>query len=220
MKLLIEKSEFTDISILTEGVSNEKKYIIEGIFLQADLKNHNGRVYPKAIMKKEVDRYIREKIDKNRATGELGHPTTPSMNLDRLSHKIVSLKEDGSNFIGRAKILDTPFGKIVKNLIDEGVEFGVSSRGLGSLKESNGANIVCEDYHLITPADIVSEPSGPECWANGLMENKEWAWENGKLIEKPELVKETINKSYRGGGLNRIDDSALLELFEKLLNLV
>jgi hypothetical protein len=216
MKLLIEKNEFNSMSILTESTDKEKTYFIEGVFLQADIKNINERVYPKSIMLKEVNRYIKEKIERNRATGELGHPDSPSINLDRLSHKIISLKEDGSNFIGRAKVLDTPYGRIVKNLIDEGVEFGVSSRGLGSLRESNGSKIVCEDYHLVTPADIVSDPSGPECWANGLMENKEWAWENGKLIERVEMVKDTINKAYRA----KVDEKMLVEMFQKLLNLV
>lgn len=216
MKLLIEKNEFNSMSILTESTDKEKTYFIEGVFLQADIKNINERIYPKSIMLKEVNRYIKEKIERNRAIGELGHPDSPLINLDRLSHKIISLKEDGSNFIGRAKILDTPYGKIVKNLIDEGVEFGVSSRGLGSLRESNGSKIVCEDYHLVTPADIVSDPSGPECWANGLMENKEWAWENGKLIERVEMVKDTINKAYRA----KVDEKMLVEMFQKLLNLV
>lgn len=213
MKLLIEKRS-EPISVLSEGQSIAKKYFIEGIFLQSNIKNHNGRIYPKEILQKEVRRYIKERVEMNRATGELGHPSNPSINLDRISHKIEWLKEDGDNFIGRARILDTPYGKIVKNLIDEGVEFGVSSRGLGSVKQNNGSNIVCEDFYLVTPADIVSEPSAPDAFVTGLMENKEWAWDNGRLVEIESSVKKSINEVAKTG----LNESKLLTLYEKILS--
>lgn len=213
MKLLIEKRS-EPVLAKAEGDSSEKKYFIEGIFLQSNLKNHNGRVYPKEILQKEVQRYIKERVEMNRATGELGHPSNPSINLDRISHKIEWLKEDGDNFIGKARILDTPYGKIVKNLIDEGVEFGVSSRGLGSVKQKNGVNIVCEDFYLVTPADIVSEPSAPDAFVTGLMENKEWAWDNGRLIEIESQVKNQINSAAR----NELNEEKLIELYNKILS--
>lgn len=213
MKLLIEKRS-EPISTLFEGQNLAKRYFIEGIFLQSNIKNHNGRVYPKEILQKEVSRYIRERVEMNRATGELGHPNNPSINLDRISHKIEWLKEDGDNFVGRARVLDTPYGKIVKNLIDEGVEFGVSSRGLGSVKKNGDSNIVCEDFYLVTPADIVSEPSAPDAFVTGLMENKEWAWDNGRLVEIEPEIKKSINEAARTG----LDESKLFELYEKILS--
>lgn len=213
MKLLRELNEGLDVQVLTEGTGAEKQYFIEGVFLQADIKNRNGRVYPSEIMREETKRYVKEYVDTNRALGELGHPTNPSINLDRVSHKIVSLKEDGSNIIGRAKIMNTPYGKIVKNLMDEGVKLGVSSRGLGSLKEKNGAKVVCEDFRLITAADIVADPSAPDAFVSNLMENKEWVWESGKLVEYETQIKESINKAVRNGeSLERIFEYVLSKI--------
>lgn len=213
MKLLIERrTEPVNVAVNQE----DKKYYIEGVFLQSNIKNHNGRIYPKEILRKEVDRYIKERVEKNRATGELGHPQNPSINLDRISHKIEWLREDGDNFVGRAKILDTPFGKIAKNLIDEGVEFGVSSRGLGSVKKKDGSDFVCEDFYLVTPADIVSEPSAPDAFVTGLMENQEWAWDNGRLVVLEKEIKSEINQAVREG----LDEKRLLKLFDRILSSV
>lgn len=215
MKLLVELNDSLDIQVLTEGTGLNKQYFIEGIFLQADIKNRNGRIYPSAVLRAETDRYIKEYVETNRALGELGHPTNPSINLDRVSHKIISLREDGSNIIGRAKIMDTPFGKIVKNLMDEGVKLGVSSRGLGSLQEKNGAKVVCEDFRLITAADIVADPSAPDAFVSNLMENKEWVWENGKLVEREVKIKSSINTIARKGKLN---EENLVKIFEYILS--
>jgi hypothetical protein len=214
MKLLVELNDILDVQVLTEGTGASKQYFIEGIFLQADIKNRNGRIYPGEILRAETARYIKEYIDTNRALGELGHPTNPSINLDRVSHMIVNLREDGSNIIGRAKIMDTPFGKIVKNLMDEGVKLGVSSRGLGSLREKNGAKVVCEDFRLITAADIVADPSAPDAFVSNLMENKEWVWESGKLVEREVEIKNTINTMTRKGKLN---EENLIKIFEHIL---
>ena len=160
------------------------KRVIEGVFVQSDRKNRNGRVYPREIMQREVDRYVKESIDKKRAMGELGHPDGPTINLDRVSHMITSLREDGSNYIGKAKILDTPMGNIVKNLIDEGASLGVSSRGLGTLKEKNGINEVQDDFVLSTAADIVADPSAPDAFVRGIMEHKEWVMVEGAWMEQ------------------------------------
>ena len=184
MKLIKEVTEeIKYISELNEE-TGKKSHFIEGVFLQSNLKNRNGRMYPKEVMQKEVARYTAEAIDKKRAYGELGHPEGPTVNLDRVSHMIVGLKEDGDNYIGRAKILDTPMGRIVKELIDEGASLGVSSRGLGSLKERNGVNEVQEDFMLATAADIVADPSAPDAYVQGIMENKEWTFVNGIWQEK------------------------------------
>ena len=184
MKLITETTE--QVNFLTElnEETGKKSYFIEGPFLQADITNRNGRMYPKEIMQKEVLRYTKENIDKKRAYGELGHPDGPTINLDRVSHMIVGLKEDGNNFIGKAKILDTPMGRIVRELIDEGANLGVSSRGLGSLKEKNGINEVQDDFMLATAADIVADPSAPDAFVQGIMEGKEWVWEGGILREQ------------------------------------
>jgi len=184
MKLIKEVTEeIKYISELNEE-TGKKSHFIEGVFLQSNLKNRNGRMYPKEVMQKEVARYTKESIEKKRAYGELGHPDGPTVNLDRVSHMIVGLKEDGDNYIGRAKILDTPMGRIVKELIDEGASLGVSSRGLGSLKERNGVNEVQEDFMLATAADIVADPSAPDAYVQGIMENKEWTFVNGIWQEK------------------------------------
>ena len=182
MKLITETTE--DIKYLKEESNGKTNLFIEGVFLQSDLKNRNGRVYPREIMQREVDRYVKESIDKKRAMGELGHPDGPTINLDRVSHMITSLREDGSNYIGKAKILDTPMGNIVKNLIDEGASLGVSSRGLGTLKEKNGINEVQDDFVLSTAADIVAAPSAPDAFVRGIMEHKEWVMVEGAWMEQ------------------------------------
>ena len=182
MKLITETTE--DIKYLKEEKDGKTNLFIEGVFLQSDLKNRNGRVYPREIMQREVDRYVKESIDKKRAMGELGHPDGPTINLDRVSHMITSLREDGSNYVGKAKILDTPMGNIVKNLIDEGASLGVSSRGLGTLKEKNGINEVQDDFVLSTAADIVADPSAPDAFVRGIMEHKEWVMVEGAWMEQ------------------------------------
>ena len=181
MRLIAE--ELTEVQFLTEEKEGKKNYFIEGIFLQAELKNRNGRMYPQKTLAREVAKYDESYIKSGRALGELGHPDGPSINLDRVSHKIQSLKEDGNNFIGRAKILDTPNGKIAKSLLDEGVRLGVSSRGMGSLKKESNCNVVQDDFMLATAADIVADPSAPDAFVDGIMEGKEWVWDNGILKE-------------------------------------
>jgi len=182
MKLITETIE--EIRILTEEKNGKKSLYIEGVFLQADLKNRNGRMYPMETLEREVSKYTESYITAGRALGELGHPDSPTINLDRVSHKIVSLTREGSNFIGKAKILETPMGKIAKNLLDEGVRLGVSSRGVGSIEERNGVNVVKDDFMLSTAADIVADPSAPDAFVQGIMEGKEWIWNNGILTEK------------------------------------
>jgi Prohead core protein serine protease len=177
------REAFEEVKILTEDVEGRKNHYIEGIFMQDSCKNRNGRIYPKEVLKPEVERYIREFVDRDRAIGELGHPDTPTINQERASHKIISLREDGNNYIGKARIMATPMGKIVKTLLDENVKFGVSSRGLGTLKMTEGCNIVQPDYFLATPADIVHDPSAPDAFVNGLMEHREWVWQNGNIVE-------------------------------------
>ena len=193
MKLITETIE--DIEVLTEATSNGgKAYKIRGVFMQADIKNRNGRVYPVQTLAKEVARYNEQFINKKRAFGELGHPDGPTVNLERVSHMITSLKSEGKNFIGEAKIMDTPYGKIVKNLIDEGAQLGVSSRGMGSIQGST----VGKDFYLATAADIVADPSAPDAFVEGIMEGKEWVWDNGVLKSKSvEEYKEQIEKTKR-----------------------
>ena len=197
MKLITETIE--DIEVLTEATSNGgKSYKIKGVFMQADIKNRNGRVYPVQTLAKEVARYTQEFINKKRAFGELGHPDGPTVNLERVSHMITSLKPEGKNFIGEAKVMDTPYGKIVKNLIDEGAQLGVSSRGMGSIQQSQGRNVVGKDFYLATAADIVADPSAPDAFVEGIMENKEWVWDNGVLKSiEVEQYKEEIEKTKR-----------------------
>ena len=182
MKLISE--EVTNAEYLVEETNGKKDYKIKGVFLQSNVKNRNGRVYPKEILEKEVNRYNKEFINKKRAFGELGHPDGPTVNLERVSHMITKLYPDGNNFIGEAKIMDTPYGKIVKGFIDEGAQLGVSSRGMGSMIQRNGANYVKDDFYLATAADIVADPSAPDAFVEGIMENKEWVWDNGVLVEK------------------------------------
>ena len=194
MRLITENIE--DIKILTEEKDGKKQLYIEGVFLQSEIKNRNGRVYPFDVLQNEVNRYSEEYVKPGRALGELGHPDGPTVNLDRVSHKITSLKAEGNNFIGKARILDTPMGKIAKNLLGEGVQLGVSSRGMGSLKEQNGVKYVGEDFMLATAADIVADPSAPDAFVNGIMEGKEWVWEGGILREKEiQEMKDSINRA-------------------------
>ena len=204
MKLITESIE--DIQILTEEKDGKKTLYIEGVFLQSEIKNRNGRIYPFGVLQKEVERYSEEYVKAGRALGELGHPDGPTVNLDRVSHKITSLKAEGNNFIGKARILDTPMGTIAKSLLGEGVKLGVSSRGMGSLKEENGVKYVSDDFMLATAADIVADPSAPDAFVNGIMEGKEWVWEGGLLRERQiqEMKKE-------------IETASKVELEEKML---
>ena len=181
MRLIAE--EINNVDFLCEENEGKKNYFIEGIFLQAELKNRNNRMYPLKTLSKEVAKYDENYIQKGRALGELGHPDGPSINLDRVSHKIMSLKEDGNNFVGKAKLLDTPMGGIAKNLLDEGVRLGVSSRGMGSIRKEENCNVVMDDFMLATAADIVADPSAPDAFVDGIMEGKEWVWDNGILKE-------------------------------------
>ena len=185
MKLI---SEFNDYAvtpvIVEENEKGEKDYFIEGVFMQSDIKNRNGRIYPEQVMKKEVDRYRKEFVEKDRAFGELGHPDGPTINLDKVSHMITKLEQDGKNFMGRAKILSTPNGQIVRNLINDGAKLGVSSRGLGSLETRGGAQVVKDDFQLATAADIVADPSAPEAFVEGIMEGVEWYYDSGILKMK------------------------------------
>ena len=182
MKLITETIE--DVKLITEGTGDDKKLYIEGVFLQSELKNRNGRMYPFSVLEKEVNRYNEEYVKTKRALGELGHPDGPTVNLDRVSHRITSLKAEGNNFIGKAQILDTPMGKIAKSLLGEGVQLGVSSRGMGSIDKREDVNVVMDDFMLATAADIVADPSAPDAFVNGNMEGKEWVWNNGILQEK------------------------------------
>jgi len=181
MKLITESIQ--DVKVIAEEKAGIKTLYIQGPFLVAETKNKNGRFYPVDTMKREVDRYNEEYVVKNRAFGELGHPDSPSINLDRVSHLITNLKQEGNQWVGKAKILETPMGKIAKSLMEGGAMLGVSSRGMGSLKEVNGTNVVQDDYYLATAADIVADPSAPGAFVSGIMEGKEWVWDNGKVKE-------------------------------------
>jgi len=208
MKLITE--EVQKVKFITEGKGTQKKMYIEGIFLQGDICNRNGRMYPMETLSREVKRYTEAFISKGRALGELGHPDGPTVNLDRVSHKIVSLEQKGTNFYGKAQLLETPMGKIAKSLIGEGVCLGVSSRGVGSLKMTNeGHKVVGEDFMLATAADIVADPSAPDAFVQGIMEGKEWVWEGGILRER--LAEQTRRR------INTLADQKILE--EHKLNL-
>jgi len=204
MKLITETIE--DVKLITEEKNGKKLLYIEGVFLQSELKNRNGRMYPFGVLDREVKRYNEEYIKSKRALGELGHPDGPTINLDRVSHRITDLRAEGNNFIGKAQILDTPMGNIAKNLLDEGVQLGVSSRGMGSIQKSEDCNVVADDFMLTTAADIVADPSAPDAFVNGIMEGKEWVWCNG-------ILKETEVAKYKG----IMDASARQELEEKTL---
>jgi len=198
MKLLTE--QITDVNYIVEDAGDgEKNVFIEGTFLQGDIENRNGRMYPMEILTAEVDRYVKEFVSKKRAFGELGHPEGPIINLERVSHLILSLKKEGTNFVGRAKVMDTPFGKIVKSLIKEGAQLGVSSRGMGSLQQRrSGVNVVRDDFHLATAADIVADPSAPDAFVRGIMENKDWVYENGAFkVRDLEEYKQEIRRARR-----------------------
>ena len=215
VKLISE--EVQDVEYITEEKEDGKKnYKIKGVFMQADIKNRNGRVYPMEILQKEVKRYNKQYINEKRAFGELGHPDGPTVNLERASHMITGLYPDGKNFIGEAKILSTPMGNIVKNLMDEGAKLGVSSRGMGSLDQKNGANYVRDDFYLATAADIVADPSAPNAFVEGIMEGKEWIWDNGTLVES-ELIRmrERINTRVRKKQAS--EDALELATFLKML---
>ena len=202
MKLIREEIE--SVEFLVENKNGKKSMYIEGVFLQADMKNRNGRVYPMETLRREVGRYSENHITSGRALGELGHPEGPTVNLDRVSHKIISLRESGSNFIGKAKILGTPMGKIASSLIEEGVKLGVSSRGVGSLQQTKeGYSVVGEDFMLATAADIVADPSAPDAFVSGIMEGKDWVWDGGVLREK------FATKTYKT--INTLDDQKRLD---------
>ena len=204
LKLISEHVEHdTDYLIEQDEKTGKKDYKIKGIFMQADIKNRNGRIYPMEILQKEVKRYNKDYINDNRAFGELGHPDGPTVNLERASHMITALYPDGKNFIGEAKILSTPMGEIVKNLMDDGAKLGVSSRGMGSLDQKNGANYVRNDFYLATAADIVADPSAPNAFVEGIMEGKEWVWNNGSLVEAElERAKRRIEERVRKRQVN------------------
>ena len=205
MKLI---SEFNDIvtPICESKEDGSKDYFIEGIFIQSEIKNRNGRVYPKEVIKDEIARYNKEFVQKQRAFGELGHPDGPTINLDKVSHLIQSLEEDGNNYVGRAKILSTPNGQIVRNLIDDGAKLGVSSRGLGSLEQKNGAQYVKNDFQLATAGDIVADPSAPEAFVEGIMEGVEWIFENGVLKA---VEAEKMRDQLMSAKLNKLEETKL-----------
>ncbi len=207
MKLISEFNDYAVSPVIVEENENGKKdYFIEGIFMQSEIKNRNGRVYPKDVMRKEVARYNKEFVEQDRAFGELGHPDGPTINLDKVSHMITKLEEDGNNYVGRAKILTTPNGQIVRNLIDDGAKLGVSSRGLGSLEQKNGSQVVKGDFQLATAADIVADPSAPEAFVEGIMEGVEWYYESG-ILKAKEIDK--MQNELRTAKLNKLEETKL-----------
>lgn len=212
MKLITETIQ--DVKVITEEKNGVKSLYITGPFLVGEQKNRNGRVYSKSILEREVKRYNEEYISKNRAFGELGHPDSPSINLDRVSHLIVNMKQEGANFIGKAKILETPMGKIAKSLLEGGAMLGVSSRGMGSLKEVNGVNMVQDDYYLATAADIVADPSAPGAFVQGIMEGKEWVWDNG-IVKEVSIVE--MYDEIKQAKSRQIEDISL-RIFENFLS--
>ncbi|MDP6845809.1 MAG: primosomal protein [Candidatus Nanoarchaeia archaeon] len=215
MKLICELQEAVNYELLEEE-NKPKQYFIEGIFMQSEKKNKNGRIYPLDILEKEVNRYVREYVEPKRAFGELGHPDGPTVNLDRASHMIHSLQKEGKNFVGRAKILDTPNGKIVKSLIDEGAKLGVSSRGMGTLKPESKAQIVQSDFYLATAADIVADPSAPNAFVEGIMEGREWIWDGGLLKEQDV---ERARNNIRSASSKELEEVKLTEFKNLLSNL-
>ena len=215
MKLISESIEDVDY-LIEDDATGKKHYKIRGPFLQAEIKNRNGRIYPMPILEKEVARYNKEYIQKNRAFGELGHPDGPTVNLERVSHMITDLYADGTNFIGEAKIMDTPYGKIVKNLIDEGAKLGVSSRGMGSLVPMRGAQVVKDDFYLATAADIVADPSAPNAFVEGIMEGKEWVWDNGAVKEMDiDAYKRELDRKYK---FAQAREEKAIEIFENFMS--
>jgi len=205
MKLIREEIETAKVTI-TEGKNGKKSHFIEGVFLQGEIKNRNGRMYPISTLQREAKAYNSKYIEKGRALGELGHPDGPTINLDRVSHLITSLKQEGNNYVGKARLLDTPMGNIAKNLIDEGVKLGVSSRGLGTIRERDGVKVVMDDFMLATAADIVADPSAPDAFVNGIMEGKEWIYNNGSVQEQ---TVEQIKKRIDNAALNQMEEVKL-----------
>lgn len=213
MKLITEV--FEEVQYLSEeNDEGEKSYFIEGIFMQAEKPNRNGRIYPKGVLEREVNRYIKEYVNKNRAYGELGHPQGPTINLERMSHLIKEIRVEGNNFVGKAKIMDSPYGNIVKNLIKEGAALGVSSRGMGSLKRKNGINEVQKDFYLATAADIVADPSAPDAFVQGIMEGVEWIYENGVWSQK---VLEGAKKEIEETSSANLETKKM-QIFERFVN--
>tara|TARA_Y100000287_G_scaffold103712_1_gene82913 strand:+ start:670 stop:1320 length:651 start_codon:yes stop_codon:yes gene_type:complete len=214
MKLIKELIEEENLQFITEEKDGEKRYYIEGVFMQADVKNKNGRIYGSNMLAEKVEEYSKNFIEKNRAYGELGHPSNPSINLERVSHRIISLRRDGSNFVGKAQVSSTPYGNIVKGLLEDGGKLGVSSRGLGSLMKENGILKVQSDFLIVTPADIVADPSAPDAFVEGIMEGREWVWDNGIIREKTvedykQIVEKTSSKNL---------EMIKLKLFEDFLS--
>jgi len=212
MKLIVETIQ--DVRVLTEEKNGVKSLFITGPFLVGEQKNRNGRMYSKSILEREVKRYNEEYITKNRAFGELGHPDSPSINLDRVSHLIVNMRQEGASFIGKAKILETPMGKIARSLLEGGASLGVSSRGMGSLKEVNGVNMVQDDYFLATAADIVADPSAPGAFVQGIMEGKEWVWDNG-IVREVDIVQ--MYDEIKNAKSRQVEDISL-RIFENFLS--
>ena len=212
MKLITETIE--NVEVITEGKGVDKKLYIEGVFLQSEIKNRNGRMYPFSVLEKEVNRYNEEYVKTSRALGELGHPDGPTVNLDRVSHRITSLSAEGTNFIGRAQILDTPMGKIASSLLGEGVKLGVSSRGMGSIDRREDCNVVMDDFMLATAADIVADPSAPDAFVNGIMEGKEWVWDNGILKE----TKAAKYQRYMSDATRQNLEERTLKVFDNFLS--
>ena len=207
MKLISEFNDYAISPVIVEGKEDGKKdYFIEGIFMQSEIKNRNGRIYPKEVIQKEVKRYNKEFVEQDRAFGELGHPEGPTINLDKVSHLITKLEEDGDNYVGRAKILSTPNGQIVRNLIDDGAKLGVSSRGLGSLEQKGGAQYVKDDFQLATAGDIVADPSAPEAFVNGIMEGTEWVYESG-ILKARDI--EDMQNEMKSARLNQLEETKL-----------
>jgi hypothetical protein len=211
MKLITETIE--NVQVITEGKGDSKKMYIEGVFLQSELRNRNGRVYPFNVLEREVGRYNEEYVKTKRALGELGHPDGPTVNLDRVSHRITELRAEGTNFYGKAQILDTPMGKIAKSLLDEGVQLGVSSRGMGSIDKREDANYVMDDFMLATAADIVADPSAPDAFVNGIMEGKEWVWDNG-ILKEAKIAK---YQTYIDGATRQNLEERTLQVFQNFL---
>ena len=211
MKLITETIE--NVEVITEGKGADKKLYIEGVFLQSEIKNRNGRMYPFSVLEKEVNRYNEEYVKTSRALGELGHPDGPTVNLDRVSHRITSLTAEGTNFIGRAQIMNTPMGNIAKALLEDGVQLGVSSRGMGSIDKREDVGVVMDDFMLATAADIVADPSAPDAFVNGIMEGKEWAWDNGILKE----TKVAKYQRYMDNATRRNLEERTLEVFNDFL---
>ena len=211
MKLITEQIE--DVQVITEGTGDDKKLYIEGVFLQSELKNRNGRVYPFQVLEREVGRYNEEYVKTKRALGELGHPDGPTVNLDRVSHRITELRAEGNNFMGKAQILDTPMGKIAKSLLGEGVQLGVSSRGMGSIDKREDTAYVMDDFMLATAADIVADPSAPDAFVNGIMEGKEWVWDNG-ILKESEVAK---YQRYMSDSTRKNLEERTLQVFQNFL---